>query len=90
MRLPFELVPNGSATKVAGETRNVSSSGVLFTASKDLEVGDTIEYLITFPKAPRTRASVRLHCMGKVLRQDSEKLAFAATLERYEFERERA
>ena len=49
-------------------------------------VGEPIEYVITFPKTPGTRGEVRLRCVGKVLREDSE-LAFAATLERYEFVR---
>ncbi len=72
--------------RTTGETRNVSSSGVLFTADQPIPVGDPIEYVITFPKAPGSRKEVRLRCVGKVLREDRE-LAFAATLERYEFVR---
>ena len=32
LRLPFEVVRNGSPMIVRGETKNVSSAGVLFTA----------------------------------------------------------
>jgi PilZ domain len=88
LRLPIELI-HGAVHKPAGETRNVSSSGVLFTSTLPMEVGESIEYMITFPKAPGTRADVRLRCVGKVLRNELE-TTFAATLERYEFLRTRA
>ncbi|HLH38190.1 MAG TPA: PilZ domain-containing protein [Bryobacteraceae bacterium] len=88
LKLPIELVHYGAAEQPRGETKNVSSSGVLFTSPVPIEVGASIEYLITFPKVPGSRAEVRLRCMGKVVRNESN--AFAATLERYEFQRTRA
>ena len=84
LRLPFEIV-SGSSSRVSGETRNMSSAGVLFTSSAPVPVGEPIEYLITFPKAPGARTEVRLRCVGKVVREDPDTAAFAATLERYEF-----
>ena len=89
LRLPFEVVTNGSKSKVRGETRNVSSTGVLFTSEGQLPLGESIEYLITFPRTPGTRRDVRLRCVGKVIREDAPS-AFAASLERYEFLREPA
>ena len=89
LKLPFEVVRPGAAPNATGETRNVSSCGVLFTSAEQLDLGEPIEYLITFPKTPGSRALVRLRCVGKVLREDAES-AFAATLERYEFVRESA
>ena len=86
LRLPFEIIRNGSNPKTTGETKNVSSSGVLFTLTGPIEVGEPIEYLITFPRPPGSPEDLRLRCVGKVLRSDPE-LAFAATLERYEFVR---
>lgn len=88
LKLPFELIQQGSTHKPAGETRNVSSSGVLFTSNVPVEVGESIEYMITFPRVPGTRADVRLRCVGKVLRNEPD-TTFAATLERYEFLRTR-
>jgi hypothetical protein len=85
LRLPFEIVSGGSTLRASGETRNMSSAGVLFTSSQPVPVGEPIEYLITFPKAPGARAEVRLRCVGKVVREDTDLAAFAATLERYEF-----
>ena len=89
MRLPFQIVGSGKHVKTTGETKNVSSSGVLFTSKTPVAVGDPIEYVITFPKAPGARSEVRLKCIGKVLRE-ADASAFAATLERYEFQRQSA
>ena len=89
LRLPFEVVRNGSPLTVRGETKNLSSAGVLFSAESHLPLGESIEYLITLPRTPGTRKDVRLRCVGKILREDSES-AFAASLERYEFLRESA
>jgi len=83
LRLPLEIIRAGAKPETTGETRNVSSSGVLFTSPTPVAVGEPIEYLITFPPAPGARPRVRLRCIGKVLRE--EQRAFAATLERYEF-----
>jgi PilZ domain-containing protein len=89
LRLPFEIIGGASRTKSKGETKNVSSAGVLFTSHAAVEVGASIEYLITFPKVPGSRVDVRLRCVGKVVRSAPQS-AFAATLERYEFLRQRA
>jgi len=81
----------------AGETVNVSSGGVLFTADRRLEVGETLEYTIAFPPRPGSPGNTDLHCLGKVLRYegtlaDAERQAklyvMAATIERHEFVRE--
>jgi hypothetical protein len=88
LKLPFEIIRAGTNSKVVGETKNVSSSGVLFTSNSAVAVGEPIEYFITFPKPANSRSEVRLRCVGTVLREDPE-LKFAATLERYEFIRVR-
>ena len=85
LKLPFELVRTGSqSTSQVGETRNLSSAGVLFTADARVSPGDTVEYLITLPTPPDT-ARVRIRCLGKVVRFIGSEVA--ATLERYEFVR---
>ena len=86
LKLPVELVKTRAVGEPhLAETRNVSSSGVLFVGDIDVPVGTTIEYLITLPAAEKQR-QVRLRCMGKVVRRDSNN-CIAATLERYEFVR---
>jgi PilZ domain len=89
LRLPFEIIGGARRTKSKGETRNVSSAGVLFTSQAPIEVGESIEYLLTFPRVPGSRVDVRLRCIGKVVRREDPPSAFAATLERYEFLRDR-
>jgi hypothetical protein len=87
LRLPLEIIVGAAKAKAKGETRNVSSCGVLFMCKTPVAVGAPIEYLITLPKAPGTRAEVRLRCVGKVVRAE-EPSRFAATMERYEFLRQ--
>ncbi|HNY40399.1 MAG TPA: PilZ domain-containing protein [Bryobacteraceae bacterium] len=88
LRLPVELTRAGvQRVSVPGETRNVSSGGVLFTNSDvPLEIGQPVEYFISLPTGAQI-GGVRLRCMGKVVRHDKEIHSFAATLERYEFVR---
>jgi hypothetical protein len=97
LELPLSIIRAG-AERVAfvGLTKNISSCGVLFTTGKEPDLGGPIEYVITLTSdGPQP---VNLRCVGKVLRAertqsgiDEERRAFqiAATLERYEFVRER-
>lgn len=83
LKLPFELVRSGSfRTSHTGETKNLSSVGVLLAADGRFEVGDPIEYLISIPTPPEVDR-VRIRCLGKVVRLGEAEVA--ATLERYEF-----
>jgi hypothetical protein len=87
LKLPFEILAGATRTKVTGETRNLSSSGVLFSGAAPVRVGEPVEYLITFPRSASAHAEVRLRCVGKVVREEPE-MGYAASLERYEFVRE--
>jgi len=88
--------PSNRQVRFAGETVNVSSSGVLFEADTAVEEGEPIEYYITLPTSPSPIERLRLHCVGKVVRSaavESEghpgRFSIAATMERYEFTRQR-
>jgi hypothetical protein len=97
LQLPLSITRTG-AERVAfiGCTKNISSSGVLFTTRREPDLGGPIEYIITLNnEGPQ---SVNLRCMGKVLRADrlegeeddqGTNYQIAATLERYEFVRDR-
>ncbi|HLH00167.1 MAG TPA: PilZ domain-containing protein [Bryobacteraceae bacterium] len=86
LRLPVELVRGGARSlSEVGETRNLSSVGVLFHSDARLRVGEPVEYVITLPTSP-PGDQVRIHCLGKVVRF-ARKTEVAATLERYEFVR---
>jgi hypothetical protein len=97
LQLPLSITRSGAdRAPFAGHTNNLSSSGVLFTAEREPELGGAIEYVITLNH--EGSQSVNLRCMGKVLRtdrmqtgDDPEGWVFqvAATLERYEFVRVR-
>jgi hypothetical protein len=95
LKLPIELVRTGNDTNPQiGETRNLSSGGVLFASDGTLKKGDSIEYLVTL-SATGMESPLRLRCMGKVLRVDERSaqdggsarypFSIAATLERHEF-----
>jgi hypothetical protein len=71
----------------SGFTKNISSSGVLFSAERELVVGGAIEFVITLI-AEKTHP-VTLKCVGKVVRRQrvNGTSDVAATVERYEFVR---
>ncbi|PWU00791.1 MAG: hypothetical protein C5B51_24430 [Terriglobia bacterium] len=96
LQLPLSITRSGAErVAVAGFTKNISSSGVLFTAEREPDLGGPIEYVITL-NLEGTQA-VSLRCVGKVLRAERipdnnheiPGFQVAATLERYEFVRER-
>jgi len=73
-------------------TRNISSSGVLFTSPSEPDLGGNIEYVITLNQDGGSRVDIR--CIGKVVRCETPtpdeapaQYRVAATLERYEFVR---
>jgi hypothetical protein len=97
LQLPLSIVRSG-AQRVAltGVTKNISSSGVLFLAEREPDLGGPIEYVITLNHDGVQ--DVNLRCIGKVLRSermdngqnpDPRRFQVAATLERYEFVRDR-
>lgn len=96
LQLPLSITRSGAErVTLSGVTNNISSSGVLFTAEREPDLGGPIEYIITLNRDGLQ--SVCLRCIGKVVRSDrtsteSDGSAFriAATLERYEFVRQRA
>jgi hypothetical protein len=96
LHLPLAITRSGAErVTMAGQTNNISSTGVLFTAGRGAELGGPIEYIITLTvDGPHV---VNLRCIGKVVRAErvdpgpAETLPayqVAATLERYEFVRE--
>lgn len=94
LQLPLSIVRSGTERFLTnGHTQNISSSGVLFTAEREPDLGGPIEYVITLSHDGCQPVSLR--CMGKVLRSearhpsgDARSYQVAATLERYEFIRD--
>jgi len=92
IRLPMRVLRRGTAPFFAqGETRNLSARGVLFVSDHRLEVGERIEFAITWPAGNRSSDPLDLYCLGKVLRVSTDPgagcFSVAATVERYAFTR---
>ena len=95
LELPLSITRAGAErVALAGLTKNISSSGVLFTSASAPDLGGPIEYIITLHETgPQP---VNLRCVGKVLRSERmssngdarRAIEVAATLERYEFVRQ--
>jgi hypothetical protein len=97
LRLPLEVVrKSAQPISSVGETKNMSAGGVLFSATVEMEVGEPLEYIVTFPSHAGNGGAVNLRCLGKVVRLEggaagpNGKTTFlvVATLERYEFLRQ--
>jgi hypothetical protein len=94
LQLPLSITRAGTErVALAGFTKNISSTGVLFTSDREPDLGGPIEYVITLNH--EGSQPICLRCVGKVLRAEkiphgSECTAYqvAATLERYEFVRD--
>jgi hypothetical protein len=90
VRFPLSLpvVLSAGEDEIAGLTRNVSASGVLFALDQDLPVGLDVRFSMRMPRsvlgAPQ---DVLVHCTGRVVRcstSHNEHLA-AATIDDYRF-----
>ena len=94
LHLPLSITRSGAERMaLPGYTRNISSSGVLFTTEREPDLNGPIEYVITLNSDGSP--SVNLRCIGKVIRAEKVDTAdpvpafqIAATLERYEFIRD--
>ena len=94
LELPLSITRAGAdRVTFAGLTKNISSCGVLFTTGREPDLGGPIEYIITLTHEGSPPVSLR--CVGKVMRSERTTggrdgaYRIAATLERYEFVRER-
>jgi|ERR1051325_7696734 len=87
LSLPLAVTRTGATwSAVAGVTRNISTTGVLFATSKAL--AGPVEYLITLT----SDGLVTLRCIGNVVRaqelqHEHGMYEIAVTVERYEFVR---
>lgn len=97
LQLPLSVTRSGAErVTMAGRTKNISSTGVLFTTDIEPDATGSIEYIITLNgDGPQV---VNLRCIGKIVRlersdggrysESPSAYQVAATLERYEFVRE--
>lgn len=73
-------------------TKDISSTGVYIEFNTPLEVGSSLEFVLTLPAEITKGRTVRVKCKGKVVRVDQTSpgngVGVAATIERYEFLRD--
>jgi hypothetical protein len=93
LELPVRIMRTGDGHMAQGAlTRNISASGVLFSADAQVPLGDAIEYVVTLTNV--RGVEVDLRCTGKVVRMEKsapeptqDGYLIAATLDRYQFVR---
>ena len=70
------------------ESKNVSSRGVYFFLPKEVTHGSPVEILLTLPHEITLAGPVRVRCLGRIQRTDTQpegKIGVVAAIERYEF-----
>jgi PilZ domain len=67
----------------AGQTLNMSSGGILFTAESRLPIGGQVEVSVDWPAQLNARCGLKLVATGKVVRSTAD--AAAIRIERYDF-----
>jgi len=88
LHLPYEIHRSAGGGPLLGRIKNASSSGVLFSCSTKVTMGEKIEYSLTLPRAEWGGAEVRIRCTGTVIRVDVAEDEFVASVDSYEFVRE--
>src|SRR3954471_5106120 len=78
-----------SEAEAAVTTKDISSSGVYLEFSSPMDVGSSLEFVLTLPRELTDGQPVQVKCRGKVVRVDQTAtengVGVAATIERYEF-----
>ena len=80
---------SGSAVgEATTESKDVSSRGVYFLLPKEVKQGAPVEILMTLPHEITLAGPVKVRCLGRIQRTESEatdKVGVVAAIERYEF-----
>jgi len=78
---------NNGKRELEGHTRDVSSRGVFMYLDADITAGAPIEFVMTLPPEITLADSIRVRCMGKILRVDkaAQGQGVAVTIEKYDF-----
>ncbi len=92
MRLPLTVrwTDESVVGEAATESREVSSRGLYFRLPTGLKSGSAVEIVMTLPHELTHAGPVRVRCLGRILRSNSENsgdVGVAAAIERYEFMR---
>lgn len=70
-------------------TRDISARGICFFLATPIRTGAELECVLTLPEEICQGASIRVRCLGRVLRVERPapggRTGIAATIEKYEF-----
>lgn len=88
MRLPVTLLTEGQ--NVPAFTRDISARGIFFyfPLAESALVDEELEFIIEFPPELTLCTSVRVHCIGKVVRKQNtsqDETGVAAQISKYTF-----
>ena len=87
MQLPV-TVQSQNGESIEGTTRDVSARGVFILMDCDLAENSPLEFTLTLPPEITMTRSVRVHCVGKVLRvtrQAGGSVGVVAMIDNYRF-----
>ncbi len=90
MALPVAVRTQLAEKEATVKTKDISSSGVYLEFSTPMDVGSSLEFVLTLPGEITKGQPVQVKCKGKVVRVDrldssGSAIGVAATIERYEF-----
>ena len=90
LKLPLTVkLPQGETHSVAAQTKDVSARGVFFYLDSEVTEGSPIEFTLTLPPEITLTESIKVHCLGKVVRIDKNakesQVGIAAAIHQYEF-----
>ena len=90
LRLPMIVrwTSDAAVGEASTESRDVSSRGVYFFLPKEVTSGSSVEILLTLPHEITLAGPVRVRCLGRIKRAESDRpgqIGVVAQIERYEF-----
>ena len=89
IRLPMVVrwTNDAAVGEARTESRNVSSRGVYFFLPKEVSSGSPVEIVLTLPHEITLAGPVKVRCLGRVKRAETEngQIGVVAQIERYEF-----
>src|SRR5947199_5109339 len=89
MNLPMRVLSReAKGRELNAHTRDLSYRGLYFLAEADFEVGNDIDFVITFPQQVTQSGDVNIRCQGTIVRVEASengRVGIAARIARYEF-----
>jgi hypothetical protein len=89
LQLPITVrLPDDARDELQATTKDVSARGIYFFLDRRVEEGSKIEFTLTLPPEVTLTESIRVRCVGRVVRVErgsSGKTGIASIIEQYEF-----